>query len=201
MAGAGFKDWAAGNVLTAADLDTYLMHQAVMQFATSTARDTALSGVLDEGLLSSQADSNSLTAYSGSAWSTIGPLWGALTSWTPTVTQTGSVTVTNNYSRYIRIGRLIAGWFSLTVTGSGSGSANIVIGAIPATAASTSPVIGQMRFYNASGPSTTVAWIYLASTTTFGGTTNVGVDIGSLDNLANTDKLDGFFFYEAASDA
>jgi hypothetical protein len=198
---AGYKNWAAGNVLTAADLEDYTVLQSAMRFASAAARDSALASVLTEGLVTLLLDTNTLTVYTGSAWSTLGPVHGALTSWTPTVTQTGSVTVTNNYSRYIRIGRLIAGWFSLTVTGSGSGSANIVIGAIPATAASTSPVIGQMRFYNASGPSTTVAWIYLASTTTFGGTTSVGTDIGSLDNLANTDKLDGFFFYEAASDA
>jgi hypothetical protein len=198
---AGYKNWAAGNVLTAADLEDYTVLQSAMRFTNAAARDSALASVLTEGLIAYLIDTNTYTIYTGSAWSTIGPVHGQLTSWTPTVTQTGSVTVTNNYSRYHRQGRLITGWFSLTVTGSGSGSANIVIGAIPATAASTSPVIGQMRFYNASGPSTTVAWIYLASTTTFGGTTNVGVDIGSLDNLANTDKLDGFFFYEAASDA
>jgi hypothetical protein len=198
---AGYKNWAAGNVLTAADLEDYTVLQSAMRFASAAARDSALASVLTEGLIAYLIDTNTYTIYTGSAWSTIGPVHGQLTSWTPTVTQTGSVTVTNNYSRYHRQGRLITGWFSLTVTGSGSGTANIVIGAIPATAASTSPVIGQMRFYNASGPSTTVAWIYLASTTTFGGTTNVGVDIGSLDNLANTDKLDGFFFYEAASDA
>jgi hypothetical protein len=198
---AGYKNWAAGNVLTAADLEDYTVLQSAMRFASAAARDSALASVLTEGLIAYLIATNTYTIYTGSAWSTIGPVHGQLTSWTPTVTQTGSVTVTNNYSRYHRQGRLITGWFSLTVTGSGSGTANIVIGAIPATAASTSPVIGQMRFYNASGPSTTVAWIYLASTTTFGGTTNVGVDIGSLDNLANTDKLDGFFFYEAASDA
>jgi hypothetical protein len=198
---AGYKNWAAGNVLTAADLEDYTVLQSAMRFTNAAARDSALASVLTEGLIAYLIDTNTYTIYTGSAWSTIGPVHGQLTSWTPTVTQTGSVTVTNNYSRYHRQGRLITGWFSLTVTGSGSGTANIVIGAIPATAASTSPVIGQMRFYNASGPSTTVAWIYLASTTTFGGTTNVGVDIGSLDNLANTDKLDGFFFYEAASDA
>jgi hypothetical protein len=198
---AGYKNWAAGNVLTAADLEDYTVLQSAMRFASAAARDSALASVLTEGLIAYLIDTNTYTIYTGSAWSTIGPVHGQLTSWTPTVTQTGSVTVTNNYSRYHRQGRLITGWFSLTVTGSGSGSANIVIGAIPATAASTAPLAGQVRFYDASGPTTNTAWLYLASTTTFGGTQQVGTDMGAIANLANGDKLDGFFTYESASDA
>ena len=49
--GSGFKDFAAGDVLTAADVDGYLMRQTVMTFADASARDTALSGVLDEGMV------------------------------------------------------------------------------------------------------------------------------------------------------
>jgi hypothetical protein len=198
---AGYKDWAPGNILTAADLDGYLMEQTVMRFADASARNTALASVLAEGMIAYLIDTNTWTVYTGSAWSTIGPLHGALTSWTPTVTQTGSVTVTNNYSRYRRTGRHIEGWFSLNVTGSGSGLADIVIGAIPATAASTSPLIGRGRLYDQSVPATRDCWLYLASTTTFGMTLSVGVDVGTLQNLANLDKLDGFFAYEAASDA
>jgi hypothetical protein len=197
----GYKNWAAGNVLTAADLEEYTVLQSAMRFANAAARDTALSAVLTEGLIAYLLDTNTYTIYTGSAWSTIGPVHGALTSWTPTVTQTGSVTVTNSYSRYKRNGRHIEGWFSLDVTGSGSGGVAFTIGAIPATAASTSPLIGRMRYYDLSATQTYDGWLYLASTTTFGGTVAVGSTIASGVNLANGDKLDGFFSYEAASDA
>lgn len=66
--GSGFKDWAAGDVLTAADVDGYLMRQTVMTFADASARDTALSGVLDEGMVAYLEDSNAITVYNGSSW-------------------------------------------------------------------------------------------------------------------------------------
>ena len=43
MAGAGFKTFATGDVLTASDVNTYLMQQTVMCFADATARDAAIS--------------------------------------------------------------------------------------------------------------------------------------------------------------
>jgi len=66
--GSGFKDWTAGDVLTAADVDGYLMRQTVMTFADASARDTALSGVLDEGMVAYLEDTDELTVYDGSDW-------------------------------------------------------------------------------------------------------------------------------------
>ena len=68
MAGAGYKLFATGDVLTAAQVNTYLMQQTVMVFASSAARTTALSGVLAEGMVSYLQDTNSLEVYDGSAW-------------------------------------------------------------------------------------------------------------------------------------
>lgn len=68
MAGAGYKLFATGDVLTAAQVNTYLMQQTVMVFASSAARTTALSGVLAEGMVSYLQDSNTLEVYDGSAW-------------------------------------------------------------------------------------------------------------------------------------
>ena len=53
------------------------------------------------------------------------------TSWTPTVTQNGSVTVTVNNATYSRIGDVIITRVKLTVTGSGSAGSAIVIGGQP----------------------------------------------------------------------
>jgi hypothetical protein len=55
-------------VLTAAQVNTYLQEQTVMVFANSTARTTALSGVLAEGMMSYLQDTNSVEVYNGSSW-------------------------------------------------------------------------------------------------------------------------------------
>jgi len=68
MAGAGYKLFATGDVLTAAQVNTFLMQQTVMVFADSAARTTALSGVLAEGMVSYLQDTNSLEVYDGAAW-------------------------------------------------------------------------------------------------------------------------------------
>jgi hypothetical protein len=68
MAGAGYKLFATGDVLTAAQVNTYLMQQTVMVFASSAARTTALSGVLAEGMVSYLQDTNTLEVYDGAAW-------------------------------------------------------------------------------------------------------------------------------------
>lgn len=72
MAGAGYKLFNTGDVLTAAQVNTYLMQQSVMVFASSAARTTALSGVLAEGMLSYLQDTNAVEKYDGSAWGAIG---------------------------------------------------------------------------------------------------------------------------------
>lgn len=68
MAGAGYKLFATGDVLTAAQVNTYLMQQTVMVFASSAARTTALSGVVSEGMVSYLLDTNSTEVFDGSSW-------------------------------------------------------------------------------------------------------------------------------------
>ena len=72
MAGAGYKLFNTGDVLTAAQVNTYLQEQTVMVFASSAARTTALSGVLAEGMMSYLQDTNSVEVYNGSAWTAVG---------------------------------------------------------------------------------------------------------------------------------
>jgi hypothetical protein len=68
MAGAGFKTFAVGEVLTANNVNTYLMQQTVMVFATSAARSSALSTNVAEGMVSYLSDTNVLEKYDGAAW-------------------------------------------------------------------------------------------------------------------------------------
>jgi hypothetical protein len=68
MAGAGYKLFNTGDVLSAAQVNTYLQEQVVMRFATTSARDTALSSVLAEGMICYIDADNNLYKYTGSAW-------------------------------------------------------------------------------------------------------------------------------------
>ena len=68
MAGAGYKLFSTGDVLSASDVNTYLMQQTVMSFASAAARTTALSGILAEGLVSYLQDTNVVEIYTGSSW-------------------------------------------------------------------------------------------------------------------------------------
>ena len=72
MAGAGYKLFNTGDVLTAAQVNTYLQEQVVMVFANATARTTALSGVLAEGMMSYLQDTNAVEVYNGSSWVNVG---------------------------------------------------------------------------------------------------------------------------------
>jgi hypothetical protein len=66
-AGLGFKTFATGDVLTAADTNGYLMSQTVMVFADSAARSTAIASP-QQGMLSFLKGTNSTEYYNGSAW-------------------------------------------------------------------------------------------------------------------------------------
>lgn len=72
MAGAGYKLFNTGDVLTAQQVNEYLQQQTVMVFANSTARTTALSGVLAEGMMSYLQDTDSVQVYNGSSWVAVG---------------------------------------------------------------------------------------------------------------------------------
>ena len=68
MALSGYKEFATGEVLTASDVNEYLM-QAVMVFADSTARDSGIpSAKREEGMFVFLRDTNDLQFYDGSSW-------------------------------------------------------------------------------------------------------------------------------------
>jgi hypothetical protein len=68
-AGLGFKDFTTGEVLTAADVDGYLM-QGVWVFASAAARDAAVTSP-QEGNFAYLKDTNTTTYYTGSAWTNL----------------------------------------------------------------------------------------------------------------------------------
>lgn len=71
MAGSGYKVFAAGEVLTASNVNSYLMDQAVMVFAGTAARGSALGTVASEGMVSYLSDNNILEVFYGNVWHSV----------------------------------------------------------------------------------------------------------------------------------
>lgn len=87
-ANAGYHAYATGDVLTAAQVQYNLQNQTVMYFATTTARDTALSGKLVDGMCA-YTPATGVLVYNGTAWvgvgtasplTTKGDIWGYSTT-------------------------------------------------------------------------------------------------------------------------
>ena len=206
----GYHDFVAGEVLSAANLEDYCQNQSTMRFASAAARDAALAAVLTEGLRAYLIDLNVETVYSGSAWSTQGPVHGALTSFTFTASQSTTPTWTTNAATYQRVGRDIHGDAIATVaSGTGTGANDVVI-TLPVTSRSyvTNAVLGTANLLDTSAGfyyHGTLVWI--SSTTakilipTQGASqTYLGTNSFTAA-LAVGDQITMNFRYEAAADA
>lgn len=68
----GYKDFDAGEVLTSADVDSFLMRQTVMVFDDNAARSSALGTVLSEGMITYRKDGDIVEQYNGSEWTAVG---------------------------------------------------------------------------------------------------------------------------------
>ena len=94
MAGAGYKLFGAGDILTAGQVNTFLNEQSVMVFATTAARDAALTSVLAEGMTCYVKDNGSTVAefqvYDGAAWNVV---WDEGTA---AATQSGVISTSTN---------------------------------------------------------------------------------------------------------
>jgi len=96
-AGLGFKDFVTGEVLTAADVDGYLM-QGVWVFASAAARDAAVTSP-QEGNFAYLKDTNVTTYYTGSAWANLDT-----TGMTNPMTTTGDMIYSSPGSTPVRLG-------------------------------------------------------------------------------------------------
>lgn len=79
MAGLGKKTFTAGEVLTAADVNGYLMEQSVMVFGGTAARSSAVP-TPSEGMVTYLSDLNDIQAYDGSNWISTGLTAGTTTA-------------------------------------------------------------------------------------------------------------------------
>ena len=91
----GYKVWAADDVLTAADLNGFLMQQAVPQFASAAVRSGAILSP-PTGMITYRADGAVFEQWNGSAWVGLGAtyasgvkIWGGTA--TPTADPNASI--------------------------------------------------------------------------------------------------------------
>lgn len=68
MPGLGRKAFTAGEVLTAVNVQGYLMDQTVMVFASTAARSSAIGTSVSAGMLSYITTANDLDYYDGTIW-------------------------------------------------------------------------------------------------------------------------------------
>ena len=136
-AGLGFKDFTTGEVLTAADVDGYLM-QGIWVFASTAARDAAVTAPA-EGNFAFTKDTNSLWYYDGAAWVASGAA-GDIEGVTAGVGisgggTSGTVTITNSMATAIDAkGDLVAGTGADTFAKLTVGADNTILTADSSTA-------------------------------------------------------------------
>ena len=68
MAGAGWKSYSTGDLISATEFQTFLQDQVIQVYADSSARDTALGTNDAEGMFCFLKDSNTLQFYDGANW-------------------------------------------------------------------------------------------------------------------------------------
>jgi len=114
-AGLGFKDFTTGEVLTAADVDGYLM-QGIWVFADAAARDAAVTSP-EEGNACYLEDTNEVLTYDGSTWVAVGGAGGGMTLISE---QTASGLSSLSFTSLGSYKQLLLVWFGIShnVTGS-----------------------------------------------------------------------------------
>jgi hypothetical protein len=129
-AGQGFKEFVTGEVLTAGDVNGYLM-QGVLVFASAAARNAAITSP-QEGQFAFTKDTNGLWYYDGAAWVASGAT-GDIEGVTAGVGisgggTSGTVTVTNSMATAIDAkGDLVAGTGADTFSRIGVGANGTVL--------------------------------------------------------------------------
>ena len=122
MAGLGKTTFVAGTILTASQVNGYLMDQVVQVYAGTAARGSAIGGSTTEGMMTYLADTNSVQMATGTATfvnvDSLPIVAGTATRDAlypvPTMGNTVFRTDTGNAESYFSTGRDAAGWYSTT---------------------------------------------------------------------------------------
>lgn len=184
-----------------------------MVFASASARDTALSSVKSEGNTVFLTDVNSLSVYSGSAWSTVGPVHGGWTSYAASWTSAGGTppaigngTITFLYQRVGRMINFRARIFFGSTSTYGSGG-NIWRLSIPSGSDATMPpqMFNTLQHQVAGVIAGSPASAYIPTNVAYIVLGNLSGGAGSLSNSTGAWAANDYVLingtYECASDA
>lgn len=72
MAGAGWRTFSSGAVLTAAQVQTFLQDQVVQVYTNSAARSSALGTAVSAGMVAYLTATQQTQYYNGTAWVDLG---------------------------------------------------------------------------------------------------------------------------------
>lgn len=67
----GWKEWQIGEVVEAADFQSYVQDQVIQVYTNSAARGSALGTAVSAGMLSYLTSSSAIEVYNGTAWASI----------------------------------------------------------------------------------------------------------------------------------
>jgi hypothetical protein len=149
-----FKTFADTNILTASDVNTYLMKQSLIVCTSSTRPATP-----NEGMTIYETDTDKVLIYSGSAWEN-GLAVGAWTSYTPALSSDGAGTdwVLGNGTAtgaYCRLGRSVIVRFAVTLGSTTTfGTKNLVLSLPPVASVdygSQNKIYGSGIYHDVSG--------------------------------------------------
>lgn len=158
------------------------------------------------GQLVFETDTNSYVGRDTSdAWQTAVQM-GAWTAFTPTLTQSATVTKTVTYAKYVRLGRVISANISVVVTGAGTAS-NAIVAGLPVAVATGVTMLGVGYIYDASANAVYKATVEVGSPTTSAlfrpasatGNDFLGANAPMTAALASGDLIVYAVTYEAAS--
>ena len=137
------KVFTAGEVLAAADVNSFLMDQTVMSFAGTAARGSAI-GTATEGMITYLEDSDRLDSYNGSAWV---PAAGLTFIRSETFSAVSSVSLNNVFSSLYRD-------YLIVFTGNSSGADDLRyrlrVGGVDATGSNYDS--GSLYMTSSAGP-------------------------------------------------
>jgi hypothetical protein len=67
----GWRNWSIGELVQAADFQSFVQDQIVQVYDDATARTTALGTAVAEGMIAYLKDTNAVEYYTGSAWESV----------------------------------------------------------------------------------------------------------------------------------
>jgi hypothetical protein len=132
MAGLGRKVFSPGEVLTATNVQNYLMDQAVQVYAGTASRGSAIGTATTEGMVSYLADTNVVEVYDGSLWKQVYPAVNV-----PTTGQVVQVVSTTKADTFTTTSTSITDVTGLAVTITPKSSSNKIIVLLNTTISAT----------------------------------------------------------------